>query len=181
MIFREEEEETARTGPNRPRTSQSRSSRLLLLLPGPPPHLGQAADGAACLQRHLQAQTMGSVFGPLELTGAPEPPIVHRAAHAIHMQMRCGQGRRRTEGGVRGGGRGRARVRHPADDGTFFAPPHANLLSLKLLFGFTDSCSTARPSPLPHHLNLSRHTPCLSKTLNTKTHTALHTKFWKRK
>lgn len=45
---------------------------------------------------------MGSVFGPLELTGAPEPPIVHRAAHAIHMQMRSRRGR--GEGsGVEGG------------------------------------------------------------------------------
>lgn len=66
---------------------------------------------------------MGSVCGPLELTGAPEPAIVHRAAHAIHMQMRSAEEEGGSGGGEggRGGGVGRAGVRHRADDASFCA------------------------------------------------------------
>lgn len=117
---------------------------------------------------------MGSVFGPLELTGAPEPPIVHRAAHAIHMQMRSrGGGEWREGSGVEGGVGPGCVIQQMTGP---FAPPHANVLSRKLLFGFTDSCPTARPSsPLLHPHPLQTHTHTHTHNLRTSPSTPKHT------
>lgn len=51
-----------------------------------------------------------------------------------------------------------------------FAPPHANLLSLKLLFSFTDSCPTAPPHPIhPPHLPSPDHLRPTPQHQNTDT------------
>lgn len=104
----------AQTGTDNPNRN---SSRLLPLLPGPPPHLRDAADGAAWLPRHLQAQTMGL---SVRTAGADRGPRAAYCAPHTHADevwgRRMGGGR---EGSGAEGGVGPC-VRHPADDGTLF-------------------------------------------------------------
>lgn len=70
-----------------------------------------AAETSAGPDNGLSVRTAGADRGPRAAYCAPR--------RARHTHADEAWGRRRMEGGVRGGGRGQARVRHPADDGTF--------------------------------------------------------------
>lgn len=125
---------------------------------------GVAAETSAGPDNGLSVRTAGADRGPRAAYCAPRRARHTHADEVRGRRMDVGRGQEWGEGG-------RARVRHPADDGTFFAPPHANCAESETFVWFHWQLPNRPPTPT---LTLSRHTHNLRPSPSTPKHTHKH-------